>query len=484
NITDAISAVFGVSFLAALAGALLAWDGGAKRWLQGSIAFMALAAGIAVGNTVAGKSHAPPLRLGWTKEGREPPPLYERWNSFSRVTVAEDWAGMGVPNQEGLSSTCIKGLVVPHRLLRIDSSAETTLLEFKGDLKAVEYLKCDVKDAAFAIWPNRDVLVVGAGGGRDVLAALASDEKSVRAVEINANIIQAVNGRYGDYTGHLDRDPSVQFVNDEARSYIARSGERFGIIQISFIDTWAATAAGGFALTENSLYTLEAWNSMLNHLMPDGVLSVSRWYVPNNPLEAYRLVSLAGAALARVGANDPRAHLAVLAKVPQESPSNLQTTALTVLVGRSPFSETELARIRDFANRLGFRIILDPRSPADPLWAALASGRVSRDVLSSGIVDLSPPTDDRPFFFQMFRLGSAWRYAFKLDWINTLHAQAVASIFVLLIAVSVLSLACLILPLVWRAKVVLEPGALPFCVYFAAIGLGLGWPRKLGHSGR
>src|SRR5437667_12601173 len=94
--------------------------------------------------------------------------------------------------------------------------------------------------------------------------------------------IQAVNGRYGDYTGHLDRDSSVQCVNDEARTYIARSGERFGIIQISFIATWAATAAGGFALTENSLYTLEAWNSMLNHLMPDGVLSVSRWYVPNN----------------------------------------------------------------------------------------------------------------------------------------------------------------------------------------------------------
>jgi hypothetical protein len=77
-----------------------------------------------------------------------------------------------------------------------------------------------------------------------------------------------VNGRFGDFTGHLDRDPRVRFVNDEARSYVARSHDRFGLIQISLIDTWAATAAGAFVLSENSIYTTDAWRTFLAHLTP------------------------------------------------------------------------------------------------------------------------------------------------------------------------------------------------------------------------
>ena len=72
-----------------------------------------------------------------------------------------------------------------------------------------------------------------------------------------------MNGRFGDFTGHLDRIPGVRFVNDEARSFVARSPDRFGTIQISLIDTWAATAAGAFVLGENSLYTVEAWTTFL-----------------------------------------------------------------------------------------------------------------------------------------------------------------------------------------------------------------------------
>lgn len=79
-----------------------------------------------------------------------------------------------------------------------------------------------------------------------------------------------MNGKFGDFTGHLDRDARVRFVNDEARSYLARQGKRFDIIRISLIDTFAATAAGAFVLTENSLYTVEAWKIFLDHLTPNG----------------------------------------------------------------------------------------------------------------------------------------------------------------------------------------------------------------------
>jgi spermidine synthase len=96
-----------------------------------------------------------------------------------------------------------------------------------------------------------------------VRSALVFDDKSVTGVEINPLVLHFANDVFGEYTGHLDRDPRVTFVNDEARSYIARTDRNYDIMQISLIDTWAAQGAGAYALTENSLYTTEAWTMFL-----------------------------------------------------------------------------------------------------------------------------------------------------------------------------------------------------------------------------
>src|SRR5207237_9128724 len=103
--------------------------------------------------------------------------------------------------------------------------------------------------------------------------------------------------RVEDYTGNLQKKPAVTLVHDEARSYIARSPEQYGIIQASLIDTWAATSAGAYVLTENGLYTKEAWLTFLNHLTPDGILTMSRWYYEAKPAEALRLTALATSSL-------------------------------------------------------------------------------------------------------------------------------------------------------------------------------------------
>ena len=116
----------------------------------------------------------------------------------------------------------------------------------------LEHLKYDVTNVGYYVRPDGDALVIGTGGGRDVLSALVFGAKSVTGVELNRNIIETVNGRFGDFTGHLDREPRVRFVNDEARSFIARHDDRYDMIQISLIDTWAATAAGAFVLSENA----------------------------------------------------------------------------------------------------------------------------------------------------------------------------------------------------------------------------------------
>src|SRR5262249_26245947 len=150
------------------------------------------------------------------------------------------------------------------------------------------------------------VLVIGVGGGRDILTSLVFGQQQVTGVEINADILRVLTQHFGDFAGHLEKDPRVRLVNDEARSYIARSNERFGIIQASLIDTWAATSAGAYVLSENGLYTKEAWTTFLQHLTPNGILTMSRWHDGSQPSESLRLVSLATATLRDLGVQEPR----------------------------------------------------------------------------------------------------------------------------------------------------------------------------------
>jgi len=160
--------------------------------------------------------------------------------------------------------------------------------------------------------PRSSVAIIGAGGGRDVLTAHVFGQRPVVGIEMNKDIVGALTGEYGAFTGHLDRLPGFQIVNDEARSHLARSDQQFDIIMATMIDTWAATAAGAFALSENSLYTVEAWRTFLDHLSPRGILSFTRWYSAKVPGEMYRLMSLAVQSLREEGASDPLRHIAIL----------------------------------------------------------------------------------------------------------------------------------------------------------------------------
>lgn len=157
------------------------------------------------------------------------------------------------------------------RWLQIDSGAGTPLTRFDGDRASLEFLRYDVSSFAHHLRPAGKTFLIGPGGGRDVLAALAFGDRKVTAVEVNPEILRAVHGTFGDFTGHLDRRPEVEFAADEGRSRLARETDRFDIIQASFVDTVAATAAGAYAFVENGLYTVEGWRLFLTRLEPGGI---------------------------------------------------------------------------------------------------------------------------------------------------------------------------------------------------------------------
>jgi hypothetical protein len=428
-------------------------------------------AAFAVVHTYAVRHDAAWLRLVWVKGRYEARPLVERWNPFSRIRVIGDSSKTMRPSGWGFSTTLPPALTARELHLDIDSYAGTELTAFNGDPSTVEHLKYDVTNMVHYLRPSSQVVVVGTGGGRDILSALAFNQRGVIGVEINPSILELVNGRFGDFTGHLDRDPRVRFVNDEARSYLARMRERTDIIQISLIDTWAATASGAFVLTENSLYTLEAWTSFLQRLSPRGILSVSRWYYADRPGEVYRSAVLAVSALRRMGAARPQDHFAIV-RARSPAAAGAPDGIGTILVSRDPLSAADLDALEAVASRLKFDIVQSPRTSIDDTFAAIAGNRLEA-LLDTYPLDISAPTDDSPFFFHMLRLRDVFDLRRWQDQgIVSFNMKAVGVLGVLLATVVLMTTACIAVPLLRLDRGAGLAGAWPHLVYFAAIGFG------------
>ncbi len=453
---DGVGAVLACASLASAAAVCLL--GGLRKAL--AVMVTAGLAGTAVwSGAYLAQNEIAAFKIQHIKGSEEPEIEYEHWNSFSRIAVLK-------PTRLGkqawnLSTEFKEKLDIESRYLRIDGHAGTQLIGFDGDLKKVEFLRWDLPNFVQHLRPNARVAVVGAGGARDVVTAMLFGQKRVMAVEINRDIMRVVNERFGDFTGHLERTPGVTFVNDEARSYLARAKERFDIVVITFVDTFAATAAGAYALTENSLYTVEGWNVFLDRLDEDGLLAVSRAESP----ELGRLVALGRAALLRMGAKNPEQHMVLV--------TNPHHTALSVypmgvlLVRKTPFREEELVRIRGLAQRMNFEIEVQPGAAKNRLLLALATGRDTEAVTASGL-NYDASTDNQPFFFYMSR-PSVWLRL--LGDIDSPLSGVTAVLAALLFTVSGLTLAFVVLPLL-LARTRLARGDAALLSYFAAIGTG------------
>jgi hypothetical protein len=466
--SDGPTAVLWVCFLASLGAIAFAGvAGGRIRSAAAAVSVLLLIA--AAGHTVLVWKHFPVFRILYIKGSFEARPLYEKWNSYSRVRVNGDQDALVEPQGWGLSRSLPADLRVHQLQMDIDVVAGTVMTGYDGTAAAVRHLGYDVTNLAYHVRSGANALVIGAGGGRDVLSALTLGATSVVAVEINKDILRTVNGRFGDFTGHLDRDPRVRFVNDEARSYVARSKEHYGLIQISLIDTWAATAAGAFVLSENAIYTSEAWTTFVQHLTPDGLLSVSRWYYRDSPAEMYRTTTLAVDALRRIGVANPRDHIVIVRNMTMANRPETPDGVGTLLVSRRPFTEAELAKINRVCAEMGFEVMFTPTMSHDDVFPRLTAPDADAFVASFPL-RINAPTDNSPFFFNMLRL----RDMFRLDLLDSgkqsNNLKAVATLAVLLGVVSVLTALCIALPL-WLSKTDLA-GSHALLLFFGAIGVG------------
>ena len=471
KVTDGPTAVFIVALLAGIGSVVFATEAGHVRMRRLAIVASLGLFVFAAGHTVLVHKQHPLVRLMWVKNKLEYPPLYEKWNSFSRVTVRGSTTELRKPFGWGLSSIYPKDRRINQLGMTIDAGAGTVLTAYNETSNDVEHLKYDLINLVHYIRPESKVLVVGTGGGRDILSALAFGQESVLGVEINENIVNVVNNRFGDFTGHLDRRPEVTFVVDEARSYIARQEDKFDIIQVSLIDTAAASAAGAFVLTENSLYTVEAWKIFLEHLTDNGVLTFSRWYFGNRPAEVYRLTALGCEALMQVGVDAPRKHIIIVRQMDDRG-WHFPVGVATMLVSKAPFSDKDLSVVTEVTDRMKFERVLTPDVALDPTFEKIASGKDLEAFTSQFPLNIAAPTDDSPFFFHMLRLGNMFSREVLSQGEWDFNHKAVYVLAALLLTVFLLTLLCIIVPLVLTTKKATLTGALPLFLFFACIGFG------------
>ncbi|HVU01462.1 MAG TPA: hypothetical protein VHE30_06905 [Polyangiaceae bacterium] len=372
---------------AALA-AVAAWAIAAGRAPR-TVALLAATSAFAIG--VA--NHATGGRLlRLSRERGAPPVLLERWNEHSRVVAAE-FPGFG-------------------RYLVIDRTAGTLMLPIPRDpsggppnadpswAKGEQYL------AYHAGRPVRNVAVIGIGGGADLRPALYWGARRVDGYELNQTFIDLLTRDFADFNALASR-PEVHLHHTEGRVGIARADAAYDLIQASLIDTWAATASGGFVLSENGLYTREGWRTFLRHLSAGGILTMTRWYVPDAPAEMRRLVALAATALSDEGYADVASRIVLLRTAPGggfgPSSDEVRGTA-TILVSKQPFSADEVERLRVASAGEHDVVAAAPGVGAeDEVVRKLLSPTMRKAAIGSDAFDIAPPTDDRPYFFLQVR---------------------------------------------------------------------------------
>jgi spermidine synthase len=348
----------------------------------------------------------------------------ERSSPLGLVDVV---ASPAIREAPGLSLVAPTDALPPRQLgLYVDAEKAGAITAFDGEIGKLNYLDWMITSAPYFTLQDAPrglrVCVLGAGGGAGVLLALRHAARQVDAVELNPNVPELLRGEFRDFAGGLYDRPEVRVHRAEARAFVQAAREAWDVIDLSLVDSFAASAVGVGAVNENYLYTREAFEAFLSHLRPGGVLTVTRW-ARTPPRDELKVFATAVEALERMGLS------------PSERLVLIRNWAVaTLLVKKESFTAQELSGLRRWAEERLFDTSYFPGITADQhnrfnvverdyyfeaTSAVLAGGQRREQFFRDYAFNLRPATDDRPYFFHFYR----WRAlplmlrAFRDSWI-------------------------------------------------------------------
>ncbi|MCX6339714.1 MAG: hypothetical protein NTX71_07320 [Candidatus Aureabacteria bacterium] len=338
--------------------------------------------------------------------------LETRWNMISRTDVASS-RFIRIP-PAGLSLN-FKGDIPRQLALTSDADSPSPVTASSGAPGEMAFSRAALAALPYRLQRTGSALIIGAGGGLDVLTARSSGVSLIDAVEINPDVIELLTSRFAAYSGSLFSRPGIRLIQADGRNYLRRVGRRYDAIQIPIMESVAASSAGVRSFSEDYLYTVESFRDCLTRLTPRGILCVARW-IKYPPRDSLRLLGLGLTALESGGFPRPHRHLMLI--------RSWSTTALLMSPGE--FTDADILAAKEFCSEMGFDPIYFPGiTPADAnrnnrlredLYFIFATGMIDKKsrarFFSDYFFDVSPPTDDRPFFSDFFKVKALpylWR---------------------------------------------------------------------------
>ena len=289
------------------------------------------------------------------------------WNAYSRIDAVE---GFPPPNLARLY---------------IDSDAWTNAQQWDGKIESIRSVRDWYRALPFRLVSEPETLIIGPGGGSDVLVALGSGSRKVTAVELNPLMLRFVR-HYAERAGNIYDRPDVEVIQSEGRNFISRTDRRFDVIFLGFVDTWASVASGGLSLSENYLYTTQAFKAYYDHLTDNGVLTIMRWRT-----DIPRLVSNA---VALLGSEEASKRIVVLLER-RDTPDD--PAQMIFMLRKRAFTEAETAEIMTWS--LARPVILPGRNVDAPYDDLFAGRKTLAQVIAASSQRMDPVFDDSPFYF-------------------------------------------------------------------------------------
>ncbi|MBV9155745.1 MAG: hypothetical protein JO097_05765 [Acidobacteriaceae bacterium] len=382
---------------------------------------------------------------------------FVQWNSFSRIALKTD------PGN-GLKS------------ILIDADASTGVAHFDFQHLSPEErfdLAYHGPGFPYLLRPGAKALVIGPGGGWDISRALASGSKDITGVEINPIIASVImQKKFPQYSNNLYFRPEVKIVVEDGRSFVRRSQDRYQVLQATLVDTWASTAAGAFALSENSLYTTNAFIDYLSHLTDDGLMAFTRWGF-DPPRESLRVVSLARTALIQLGQQNPARNIAVI----REDLQKLKGWGAqdTILISRNPFTPADIDLIQSAAAQAKMQVVYLPGTAYETRFRDLLLSKDANQFFDSYEFNVRPVSDDRPFFFYTVQPRDIWKFVMHASH-ETADYKVNRALPVLfgLLAISIVATFIILSlpPLLLGHRLPRDSGSMRALLFFLCIGAG------------
>jgi spermidine synthase len=388
------------------------------------------------------------------------PPERSRWSAINRIDVLAAQPGKYFFVGQGRKA----GELPPfpeEKVITQDGDAWTGCFNFSEHPEALIRVQRSLYAVAMRLKDKPSVMILGYGGGVELWAAQLNDASRVLAVELNRATMDVHRTVVPGYSRRILEDPRFRLVHGEGRSALMRTDERFDVVQISGVDTWAGLAAGAYVLAENYLYTVEALGAMHDRLADGGIVQIMRFA---QDAEVLRLLSNAHEMFRRRGIADFRRSVAVLRTDDQFA---------AVLIKKGPFTAQEVRRLETIAEEAGMDLLYAPGRPADGAVSRFVQAQRKDLFIRNFPRNLAPTTDDRPYFFNFYKWNRPLQTAPRLGDIPIVSQGNPFLLWAQLVFVSVVSASLILLPLTFAGGRggAARPAAGQL-LYFAGLGLG------------